>query len=117
MRNRRFTRDLLRAGRLDAAPRGARDRALAVLGLGSGSAGFARLASGVAVVALLVLILGWAPQASAAGAPVDRATQCTEGIEAPPCIDAAARAAAGARSVAAPSGSSGSGGASGRSSG
>ncbi|HEX8792523.1 MAG TPA: hypothetical protein VF765_16360 [Polyangiaceae bacterium] len=113
----RFARDLVRAGRLDASPRGARERALALLGLESRSAGLARLASGAALVALLALILSWGPQASAAAAPVDRATQCTEGIEAPPCTDPAARAALGARIVAAPTGSSGGSVSSGRSSG
>ena len=113
----RFARELVRAGRLDASPRGARERALAAMGLESGSAGLARLVSGAAVVALLALILGWGPQASAAAPPADHTTQCTEGIEAPPCADAAARAAAGGHFLAAPSGSSGSGGSFGRSSG
>jgi hypothetical protein len=113
----RFARDLVRAGRADAPPTGARERALAVLGLEGGSAAVSRFASGAALVALLALVLGWAPPASQATVPPDHATQCTDGIEAPPCADAAARAGAGAHAAAAPTGSSGSGGSSGRSSG
>ncbi|HTQ43990.1 MAG TPA: hypothetical protein VMI75_14630 [Polyangiaceae bacterium] len=113
----RFTRDLVRAGRADASPSGARERALAALGIESGPSGAARFASGAALVALLALVLGWAPPASQAAAPVDHATQCTGGIEAPPCADAGVRLAGGARGPTAPTGSSGSGGYSGRSSG
>jgi hypothetical protein len=114
----RFARDLVRAGRADASPPGARERALAALGLESGAAGFTRFASGAALVALLALVLGWGAPASQATAPADHATQCTESIEAPPCTDVAVRlAGGGARSAVAPTGSSGSGGTSGRSSG
>jgi hypothetical protein len=113
----RFARDLVRAGRADAPPRGARERALAVLGLESGSAGLARFASGAALVALLALVLGWGPPASQTTAPEDHAARCTDAIEAPPCADAGVRLAGGAHGAAAPTGSSGSGGSSGRSSG
>jgi hypothetical protein len=113
----RFARELVRAGRLDAPPPGARERAFAWLGLERASPAISRLASGAAVVALLALILGWGPRASAAAPPADQATQCTSGIEAPPCADAAARAAAGARAAAVPTGSSAGGGSFGRSSG
>jgi hypothetical protein len=112
----RCARDLVRAGRVDAPPPGARERALAVLGV-QGSTGIARLASGAALVALLALILGWGSPASLATAPVDHAAQCTEGIESPPCADAGMRLAGSARGAVAPTGSSGSGGSSGRSSG
>jgi len=114
-----FTRDLVRAGRADAAPTGARERALAALGFESGPAGVARFASGAALVALLALVLGWGSPASQVAVPVaDHAVQCTEGIEAPPCADAGVRLAGGARApAAAATGSSGSGGFSGRSSG
>lgn len=113
----RFARDLVRAGRADAPLPGARDRALAVLGVESGSQGLARFASGAALVALLAVVLGWGPAASQAPPPADHAAQCTDAIEAPPCADAGARLATGARAAPAPSGSSGSGGTSGRSSG
>jgi hypothetical protein len=113
----RFTRDLVRAARADAPPAGARERAMAALGLESGPGGVARFASGAALVALLALVLGWGSPASQATAPVDHATQCTGGIEAPPCADAGVRLAGGARGATAPTGSSGSGGFSGRSSG
>jgi len=77
----------------------------------------ARMASGAALVAILTLALGWGPQASPAAAPVDHASQCTGGIEAPPCVEAGLRAAGARTSAVAPTGSSGSGGFSGRSSG
>jgi hypothetical protein len=113
-----FTRDLVRAGRADAPCAGARERALAAMGFESGPAGATRFASGVALVALLALVLGWGSPASPAATPVDNAVQCTEGIEAPPCADAGVRLAGGAHAAAAaPTGSSGSGGSSGRSSG
>jgi len=112
----RFTRDLVRAGRADAAPTGARERALAALGFESGPAGVARFASGAALVALLALVLGWGSPATQATVPVDHAVQCTEGIEAPPCAEAGVRLAGVARAAAAaPAGSSS--GSSGRSSG
>jgi hypothetical protein len=113
----RFARDLVRAGRADAPPPGARERVLAVLGVESRSNGLARVASAGALVALLALVLGWGPPASQTTAPADHAAQCTDAIEAPPCADAGVRLAGGARAAAAPSGSSGSGGPSGRSSG
>lgn len=116
----RFARDLVRAGRADASPPGARARALAKLGLQSGSQGLARVASGAALVALLALVLGWGPCASqptATTTPLDHAAQCTDAIEAPPCADAGVRLATGREAPVAPTGSSGSGGWSGRSSG
>jgi len=115
----RFSRDLVRAGRADAPPSGARERALAALGFESGPAGVGRFASGAALVALLALVLGWGSPASQATVPVDHAVQCTEGIETPPCADAGVRLAGGARAaVAAPTAPAGSSsGSSGRSSG
>ncbi len=82
----RFARELVRAGRLDSAPRGARERALAALGLESGSARATRFASGAALVAILALILGWGPPLAPITSPV--VSECTESIEAPPCPQA-----------------------------
>lgn len=82
----RFARDLVRAGRLDAAPHGARERALGALGLEGGSARLSRLASGAALVALLALILSWGPRVAPMASPV--VSECTESIEAPPCPQA-----------------------------
>jgi hypothetical protein len=114
----RFARDLVRSGRAEASPPGARDRALVALGLESGAAGITRFASGAALVALLALVLGWGPPASQATEPVDHPTQCTEALEGPPCANAVVRLAGGAdQATVAPTGSSGSGGSSGRSSG
>lgn len=113
----RFIRDLVRAGRVETPPSGARERALAVLGVEGGAPGFARFASGAALAALAALALGWGTPASQSIAPADHASQCTEAIEAPPCAGSAIRLAGSARGAAAPSGSSGSGGFSGRSSG
>jgi hypothetical protein len=70
----RLARDLVRAGRADASPPGARERALAALGLEGGATGFARAASGAALAALLALVLGGAPPTSQATAPADHAT-------------------------------------------
>ena len=85
----RFARELVRAARLDAPPRGACERALAVLGLQSGSGSFARAASGAALVALAAVVLGWAPPASQPVPQTDSTQQCTDGIESPPCLDPA----------------------------
>ncbi len=114
----RFSRDLVRAGRADAPPSGARERALAALGFEGGPAGTARFASGAALVALVAMVLGWGSPSSQATVPVvDHAVQCTGGIEAPPCADAGVRLAGGARAAAAAAPAGSSSGSSGRSSG
>ena len=82
----RFARSLVRAGMLDAAPRGARERALAALGLESGSTRLSRFASGAALAALLASILSWGPRVAPMASPV--VSECTESIEAPPCPEA-----------------------------